>query len=235
MWQLGDLHERMLHLERVNPLASSYTSLILRTDEARREFDSQPVLLDAVAQGMPLARYQAFLLELYHVVWHFNPVTALAASRVPDSLREMRYFLYRHMHEESGHELWVLNDLEALGLSREAALNHAPGPFTLGMTGYNYWAAGQRNPASVLGMFYALEVVASVYGGPFSNAIRESLLLDGERGISFISSHTTMDADHIAELRTVINQIDDPAALDAIVESTQLNFHHFGRIFANLP
>jgi pyrroloquinoline quinone (PQQ) biosynthesis protein C len=225
----------MLHPQRARPAPSPYAALVMRTDEARREFDSQPVLLEAVASGMPLARYQAFLLELYHVVWHFNPVTALAASRMPDSLRELRYFLYEHMHEESGHELWVLNDLEAVGVSRETALAHAPGPFTLGMTGYNYWAAGQRHPASVLGMFYALEVVASVYGGPFSSAIRESLLLEGERGISFISSHTSMDADHIAELRTVINQLDDASALDAIFESAQLNFHHFGRIFASLP
>jgi pyrroloquinoline quinone (PQQ) biosynthesis protein C len=225
----------MLPPHRAASAPSPYASLVIRTDEARREFDSQPVLLDAVAHGMSLARYQAFLLELYHVVWHFNPVTALAASRTPDSLRELRYFLYEHMHEESGHELWVLNDLEAIGVGRDQALAHAPGPFTLGMTGYNYWAAGHRHPASVLGMFYALEVVASVYGGVFSQAIRESLLLDGDRGISFVSSHASMDADHIAELRTVINQIPDEPALDAITESTLLNFHHFGRIFASLP
>ncbi|MBL8329424.1 MAG: iron-containing redox enzyme family protein [Rubrivivax sp.] len=216
-------------------MSSSYGSLVFRTDEARREFDAQPVLLDAVARGMSLRRYQAFLLELYHVVWHFNPITAVASSRMPDSLRDVRYFLYEHMHEESGHELWVLNDLEAVGVPRERALAHAPGPYTLAMNGYNHWCASQRHPASVLGMFYALEVVASVYGGAFSSAVRESLLLEGDRGISFISSHTTMDADHIAELRQIVNTVDDAAALEAMVESATLNFHHFGRIFATLP
>jgi pyrroloquinoline quinone (PQQ) biosynthesis protein C len=154
---------------------------------------------------------------------------------MPDGLREVRYFLYEHMHEESGHELWVLNDLEAVGVGRERSLAHAPGAYTLGMTGFNYWSAGHRHPASVLGMMYALEVVASVYGGSFSSAVRESLLLDGDRGISFINSHATMDADHIAELRQIVNQVSEPAALDAMVESAQLNFHHFGRIFASLP
>lgn len=216
-------------------MGTSFGTLVLRTDEARREFDSQPVLLEAVARGMSLHRYRAFLGQLYHVVWHFNPVTAVAASRMPDSLREQRYFLYRHMHEESGHEQWVLNDLEAIGVAREQAQAEPAGPYALAMTGYNYWSASHRHPASVLGMFYALEVVASVYGGPFSAAIRESLLLDGDAGVSFISSHTTMDADHIAELREVVNAVDDPAALDAIVESATLNFHHFGRIFATLP
>lgn len=216
-------------------MSTPYGSLVLRTDDARRDFDAQPVLLDAVANGMSLERYRAFLLELYHVVWHFNPVCAVAASRMPDSLRDLRYFLYRHMHEESGHELWVLNDLEAIGVGREQALAHAPGPFTLAMSGYNHWSAGQRHPASVFGMLYALEVVASVYGGPFSSAVRESLLLDGESGVSFIASHSTMDADHIAELREILNTVQDAEALDAMVESATLNFHHFGRLFASLP
>jgi heme oxygenase len=82
----------------------------------------------------------------------------------------------------------------------------------------------------VLGMLYVLEVIASVYGGPFSSAIRESLLLDGDRGVSFISSHATMDAKHMAELRTVLNKIDDDGAKKAIQESVRVNFHHFTRI-----
>jgi pyrroloquinoline quinone (PQQ) biosynthesis protein C len=216
-------------------MSSSFGQLVLRSDEARRTFDSQPVLLDAVANGMTVERYRAFLLELYHVVWHFNPVTAVAASRMPDRLRDVRYFLYEHMHEESGHELWVLDDLEAVGVPRAVAIAHHPGPYTLGMAGYNYWSAEHRDPASVLGMLYALEVVASVYGGPFSTAIRESLLLDGDAGVSFISSHTSMDSQHIAELREVVNKVDDDGAIDAMVESAQMNFHHFGHVFATLP
>jgi pyrroloquinoline quinone (PQQ) biosynthesis protein C len=216
-------------------MSTPFGALVLRTDEARRAFDSQPALLEAVAHGMSLPRYRAFLLELYTVVWHFNPVCAVAASRMPDSLRDVRYFLYRHMHEESGHEQWVQADLQAVGVPPEQVQVHEPGPWALALTGYNHWSAAQRHPASVLGMLYALEVVASVYGGTFSAAVRESLLLDGEAGVSFIGSHATLDADHLAELRTVINGIKDASAVDAIVESARLNFHHFGRLFADLP
>jgi hypothetical protein len=87
----------------------------------------------------------------------------------------------------------------------------------------------------VLGMMYVLEVIASVYGGSFSDAIRESLLLEGERGVSFISSHATMDAEHMAELRTILNTITDDEARDAIVESTIVNFRQFTRIVEALP
>lgn len=209
-----------------------FTDLILRTDESRRRFENHPVVLNAVAEGLSVERYRALLLELYHVVWHFNPVCAAAASRVADSHRNIRYFLYEHMQEESGHEEWVLNDLAAVGVAPEVTRAHRPSADTLALNGYNYWAADRRHPCSVLGMLYALEVIASVYGGPFAAAIRESLLLDGDRGVSFISSHATMDAQHMAELRTVLNTLaeGDEAARDAVVEATEVNFHHFTRI-----
>ncbi len=105
------------------------------------------------------------------------------------------------MHEESGHEQWVLNDLEAVGVTPQASTRgHPPCADTLALNGYNYWAADRGNPCSVLGMMYVLEVIASVYGGPFASAIKEALLLEGERGVSFIGSHATMDAEHMAEL-----------------------------------
>ena len=108
---------------------------------------------------------------------------------------------------------------------------HLPSVFTLALTGYNYWAADRRHPCSVLGMIYALEVIASVYGGPFSFAIKEALHLQGEVGTTFISSHATMDAEHMAELRVVLNTLHDAASRSAITESAIINFHHFTRIF----
>jgi len=211
-----------------------FADLVMRTDEARRGFETNSVVLDAVANGMSVERYRALLLELYHVVWHFNPVCGAAASRIGDEHRGVRYYLYEHMHEESGHEEWVRNDLEAVGVARALIEEHAPSPHTLALNGYNYWAADRRHPCSVLGMMYALEVIASVYGGPFSSAIRESLLLEGDRGVSFISSHATMDADHMVTLRKTLNTIEDDAAREAVVESTLVNFHHVTRVFESI-
>ena len=225
--KIGSLSLGMLML-------STFAELVSETDEDRRSFENHPVLLDAVAKGLPVERYRALLLELYHVVWHFNPVCAAAASRMGtpgmESLQPIRHFLYEHMQEESGHETWVLNDLEAVGVPVELARAHEPSVHTLALTGYNYWAADRRHPCSALGMLYALEVIASVYGGPFASAIKEALLLDGERGVSFIDSHATMDAKHMSELRQIINRIPDDKASDAVVESVKVNFHHFTRI-----
>ena len=207
-----------------------FAELVSATDEDRRSFETHPVVVAAVGDGMAVERYRRLLLELYHVVWHFNPVCAAAASRLGDEFAEVRYFLYEHMQEEKGHEVWVRNDLEAVGVPASDTVAHRPGPDTLALNGYNYWAADRRHPCSALGMLYALEVIASVYGGPFASAIRESLLLEGDRGVSFIASHATMDAQHMADLRQILNKLPDEAALLAAVESARVNFHHFTRI-----
>lgn len=209
---------------------SFFIDLIIRTDEARRQFETNPSVLAIVANGLPVERYRALLLELYHVVWQFNPTCAAAASRIDDDHRQIRYFLYDHMMAEKGHEEWVMADLGVVGVSREEMLRYAPTVAMLSMNGYNYWAADRRHPCSVLGMVYALEVIASVYGGPITAAIKESLLLEGDRGISFINSHATLDAEHMAELRVVLNTIEDSAARDAIVESIIVNFDLFTKV-----
>ena len=171
-----------------------------------------------------------FLLELYHIVWHFNPVCAAAASRIGDSHKAVRYFLYEHMHEEKGHEQWVMNDLEVIGVTAKDALAYQPSRRILAFVGYNYWAADRKHPLSALGMVYALEVVASVYGGPMTAAIKESLLLEADRGISFVSSHAELDAQHMAQLRVVLNGVHDDDAKQAIVESVCVNFDQFARV-----
>jgi hypothetical protein len=215
-------------------MAAFFVDLITHTDEDRRGFEMHPVVLDAVAKGMSVERYRALLLELYQVVWHFNPVCAAAASRMgtpsDECLQPIRHFLYEHMFEERGHEAWVLNDLVAVGVAADAVRAHAPGAHTLALIGYNHWSAHSQHPCSVLGMLYALEVISSVYGGPFAAAIRETLLLDGDAGVSFIDSHATMDAQHMADLRLVLNQVPGGAAQAAVVQSVHVNFHHFTRI-----
>ena len=207
-----------------------FADLVSRTDEARRAFESNSKVLDIVANGLPLERYRKLLLELYHVVWHFNPVCAAAASRVGDAHKQVRYFLYDHMNDEKGHEEWVVNDLDAMGVRIGQVLDYRPTDMMLALNGYNYWAADRRHPCSVLGMLYALEVIASVYGGPMTAAITESLLLQGDRGISFISAHATLDAEHMVDLRVILNTLQDDASKEAIIESTIFNFHQFGRV-----
>jgi len=79
-----------------------------------------------------------------------------------------------------------------------------------------------------------LEVVASVYGGRVSDSIAQAIgrkVDDG--GFKFLSSHATMDADHVAEMNVLIKTIQDPPAQASIIQSTRVNFYQFGLMFGD--
>ena len=50
-------------------------------------------------------------------------------------------------------------------------------------------------------------------------------------GFKFLTSHATMDVDHMAKLNKLVKRIDDPDAQESIVNSTRVNFYQFGRMF----
>ena len=202
-----------------------FQQLVDRTDHARKAFERHPRVVEACASGMERGRYLRFLRELYTLVWHFNPISAAAAVRLPASLRYLQAYLYEHMHEEEGHDAWVLGDVAAIGGNVEAvrASLDAGSPAVQSFIAFNYWMA-ERKPAGVLGMLFVLEILASVYGEPVAEAQRERLFLHGDAGVSFLASHASKDAEHMEDLRVVLDRLDDEDAQAAIVNSVRVNY-----------
>lgn len=212
---------------------SFFITLVEESDASRREIELAPRVQGMIRKGLTLPEYRAFLRDLFHIVWHFVPVMAVAAARCDDRLRNVRYELYERIEEEKGHEDWVLDDIKSVGGWTEA-LAAAPSAPVQAMIGYNYYAAERVHPCSVLGMLYVLEVVASVYGGKAADSIARAIGREaGAGGFRFLSSHATMDADHMAKLNVLLKTIEDPAAQAAILASTRVNFHQFGQLFAD--
>lgn len=92
-----------------------FLTLIEATDEERRALEAIPKVHSMINHGLTRDEYAAFLHDLYHVVWHFCPIMAAAASRMGDTFRQVRYQLYHNIEEEKDHETWVLEDVEATG------------------------------------------------------------------------------------------------------------------------
>ena len=211
---------------------SFFITLVEMTDANRRELETVPKVNSMIHHGLSLAEYKAFLHDLYHIVWHFCPVMAAAAARCSDRFREVRYDLYDRIEEEKGHETWVLEDIEAIGGDVASARAHPPSAPVQAMIAFNYFGAERVHPCSVLGMLYMLEVVSSVYGGRVSDSIARTLGRNVDAGgFRFLSSHATMDVDHMAKLNRLLKTIDDPDAQESIVNSTRVNFYQFGRMF----
>ena len=211
---------------------SFFITLVEMTDASRRELELIPKVHSMINHGLTLAEYRGFLHDLYHIVWHFCPVMSAAAARCDDRFRDVRYDLYERIEEEKGHDSWVLEDIEALGGDVRAVRETPPSPPAQAMIAFNYYASDRVHPCSVLGMLYMLEVVSSVYGGRVSDSIARALGRNVENGgFKFLSSHATMDLDHMAKLNRLVKTIDDAGAQNAIVNATRVNFHQFGQLF----
>ena len=211
---------------------SFFITLIELTDSNRRELEEVPKVHELVHKGLSIEEYRAFLHDLYHIVWHFCPVMAAAVARCDDRFREVRYELYERIEEEKGHETWVLDDIEAVGGDAGFVRGNPPSAPVQAMVAFNYYSAERVHPCSVLGMLYMLEVVSSVYGGRAADSIAHATGRSVDAGgFKFLSSHATMDVDHMAKLNWLVKTIEDPAAQAAVVNSTQVNFYQFSRMF----
>ena len=211
---------------------SFFITLVEMTDASRRDLEMIPKVHAMIHQGLSLAEYKAFLHDLYHIVWHFCPIMATAAARCDERFRGVRYELYDRIQEEKGHEAWVLEDIEAIGGDVQSVMANPPSAPVQAMIAFNYYSAERVHPCSVLGMLYMLEVVSSVYGGRVSDSIARALGRDVDRGgFKFLSSHATMDVDHMQELNRLVKTISDAEAQQAIVNSTRVNFYQFGAMF----
>ena len=211
---------------------SFFITLVEMTDASRRDLELIPKVHSMMNHGLTLAEYRGFLHDLYHIVWHFCPVMSAAAARCDDRFRDVRYDWYERIEEEKGHDSWVLEDIEALGGDVRAVRETPPSPPAQAMIAFNYYASDRVHPCSVLGMLYMLEVVSSVYGGRVSDSIARALGRNVEDGgFKFLSSHATMDLDHMAKLNRLVKTIDDAGAQNAIVNATRVNFHQFGQLF----
>lgn len=211
---------------------SFFISLVELTDASRRELETIPKVHAMIHHGLTLTEYRAFLHDLFHIVWHFCPVMSAAAARCDDRFREVRMDLYERIQEEKGHEAWVLDDIKAMGGEAAMAMDTPPSPPAQAMIAFNYYAADRVHPCSVLGMLYTLEVVSSVYGGRVADSIARAIGRDVDAGgFRFLSSHATMDVEHMAKLNRLVKTIDDAGAQEAIVNATRVNFHQFGQLF----
>lgn len=206
---------------------SFFIRLLEATDTNRREMEAISKVQSMLNGKMTRESYQAFLMDLYHVVWHFCPIMATAASRCPDKFIDVRYHLYHNIDEEKGHETLVLNDLAAFGVGPEQIRASAPSYPVQAMIAYNYYVSERVHPCCVIGMLYVLEIISSVYGGQVSGAISAGLGMPLPLGFSFLDSHASMDLDHMEKLRELLQTIDDVAVQELVINAIQTNFYLF--------
>ena len=106
-------------------------------------------------------------------------------------------YLERHIEEERHHDLWLLEDLESVGVARASVLAAAPPPSVAGMVGAQYYWIRHHDPVALIGYMLMLEC----------NAPTPETLADLKRRSGLPKSffrthriHAELDPDHQSDL-----------------------------------
>lgn len=167
---------------------------------ASRRFLNHPLIREAYAE---------FLIAVHGIIRASVPLmrNALQCARdmsgdqVADGLAP---YLERHIEEELGHDVWVLEDLEVLGVERSSVLARVPTPAVARLVGAQYYWALQYHPVAVLGYLAVFE------GYPPAPPLIEKLRTrTGLPPAAFrtLEEHAVLDPSHGDELDDVIDSL----------------------------
>lgn len=124
--------------------------------------------MDAVAETLwshPRLReiYPEFLFRNHSVIRCSVPLMKNAAEECEKRLGKdpiaegMLAYFRHHIPEETGHDDWVLDDLELLGYQRQDVLKRIPPPSAAALAGAQYYWIRHVHPVALLGFIAVLE------------------------------------------------------------------------------
>ena len=181
--------------------------------------------------------YPEFLFAIFGVTSTSASLMRSAATRAAELAPEdplarmLETYYMEHAEEETGHEQWLLDDLESLGIARARVLNRLPYPSVAALVGTQYYWTLHVHPLAFLGYIAVLE----------SPAQMEFLTEVSERtGIPLSSMsahvlHAKLDPEHVAEFDVMLDGLTLTAAQqDLLTVSTITTIAHLERVFADL-
>ncbi|MFG1346388.1 iron-containing redox enzyme family protein [Xanthobacter autotrophicus DSM 431] len=209
-----------------------YDRLTRETAAERDQFLAIPLVQRALSSGGPKSLYIAFLTQAYHHVKHTFPLLALAASRTTDE----RYqdALVEYMEEERGHEKWILDDIRAMGGDADAVRNGRPDPACRLMVAFTYHAIEHVSPYAMLGSVHVLEGMSVFLADRLADTLKRLFGADGETGFSYLTSHGSLDQEHVAFFRKLVDGFDDPVVQDIVIDHAKMFYRLYGDIFRDL-
>lgn len=204
------------------------------TNSERAALYNIPFILDAAQGNITRDTYLAFLGQAYHHVKNTLPIMLLMAGRIPQEKEWVRRLLVEYITEETGHDEWVLGDIKNAGGDAEAVRNSKPSlPVEL-INAFNYDLVLRQNPLAYFGMIFVLENASTELATQVAEKLQKSLGLD-EKCFSYLTSHGSLDIEHVKFIGDALNKITDPKDQEDIIHAAKVIYQLYGDMYRQLP
>ncbi|WP_317933114.1 iron-containing redox enzyme family protein [Halioxenophilus sp. WMMB6] len=207
----------------------------LQTDTAReREYlMSAPIIGRAMQQEVVLEEYVAFLAQAYHHVKHTVPLLMATGARIGFDQEWLREAIAEYIEEETGHQQWILNDIEHCGFDGQKVAESLPNFATELMVAYAHDTINRVNPLGFFGMVQVLEGTSIQIADYAADAIQSKLGLP-DQAFSYLRSHGALDQEHVKFFANLMDRIESEADRRQILHCAKRFYHLYGDVFRSI-
>jgi long-chain acyl-CoA synthetase len=210
-----------------------YEQLLRDTVDDRDYLIRAPAIQRCLSGDVTRELYVAFLTQAYHHVRHTVPLLMAVGARLPDRHAWLRDSVLHYLNEETGHEQWILNDIEQAGGDRAVAEGSRPAIATEAMVAYAYDMVMRRNPVGFFGMVHVLEGTSVSLALLAADRIQQALQLPIQ-AFSYLRSHGELDKEHVNDLAAILSRLHDPEDRAAVIQCARGIFWLYGNVFRSL-
>jgi pyrroloquinoline quinone (PQQ) biosynthesis protein C len=210
-----------------------FDRLKAETDTARQHLYSSPLIHKALTQEITLEEYVGFLTQAYHHVKHTTPMLMAVGARLPEEKEWLRNAVAEYIEEELGHQEWILNDIAACGVDKEAVRRSQPALETELMVAFGYDTINRVNPLGFFGMVHVLEGTSIATADAAADGVQKALGLPNT-AFSYLRSHGSLDQEHVKFFEGLMNKIDDKKEQDLIIHCAKMVYRLYGDVFRSV-
>ena len=212
---------------------SFFEQLQQDTATERAGLFSAPVIGAALTGKVQRVHYISFLTRAFHHVKHTVPLLMACGARLPSEQEWLRTAVAHYIDEEIGHHEWILNDIAAAGGDADAVRHSTPDRDTDLMIAYAYDTVMRRNPIGLFGMIYVLEGTSVSLATNVAGVLETTLALP-PTAFSYLSSHGSLDIEHIGDFERLVNRFDNKGDQAAVIACAKTFFHLYGNVLRSV-
>lgn len=210
-----------------------FDELVTRTESERQSLFGVPLIQDALHGQVTRANYLDFLAQAYHHVRHTVPLLMACGARLPDSMSWLRDAIVDYIEEETGHDQWILADIDHAGGDSAAVRRGAPSHATEVMVAYAYDAIQRRNPICFFGMAHVLEGTSVQLASHAADVLRKALDLPVS-AFTYLSSHGTLDIEHTKTFESLVNRFEALEDKEAVIHAARAFYRLYADVFRGI-